>query len=59
MKEFNLNYEEIKEIRKALAIATNSIDIIENEEKFYFLESLYDKFRNAEESIEEEEEEIF
>lgn len=52
MKEFN--YEEIKEIRKALALAIQEIDVIEEENRFYLLENLYDKFRNEEERLEEE-----
>ena len=31
MKEFKLNLKEIKEIRKALALATQNIDCIEEE----------------------------
>lgn len=52
MKEFN--YEEIKEIRKALALAIEKIDAIVEEDRFYLLENLYDKFRDEEERLEEE-----
>ena len=55
MKEFKLNLKEIKEIRKALALATQNIDCIEEEEKYEEISKLYDLFEQAEEELEEEE----
>ena len=55
IKEFKLNLKEIKEIRKALALATQNIDCIEEEERYEEISKLYDLFEQAEEELEEEE----
>jgi len=55
MKEFKLNLKEIKEIRKALALATQNIDCIEEEERYEEISKLYDLFEQTEEELEEEE----
>ena len=54
MKEFKLNLKEIKEIRKALALATQTIDCIEEEERYEEISKLYDLFEQVEEELEEE-----
>ncbi len=54
MKEFKLNLKEIKEIRKALALATQNIDCIEEEERYEEISKLYDLFEQVEEELEEE-----
>lgn len=55
MKEFKLNLKEIKEIRKALALATQNIDCIEEEARYEEISKLYDLFEQTEEELEEEE----
>ena len=53
------NYNESKEIRKALALALEKMrenkEIEENEDRYYLLDSLYEKFSELEDELEEEE----
>lgn len=59
MKELkDFNYEEAKEIRKALSLAIDKMreenEIIKNEDRFYLLDNLYELFLAREEELEEE-----
>lgn len=53
------NYNESKKIRKALALALEKMrenkEIEENEDRYYLLDSLYEKFSELEDELEEEE----
>lgn len=56
MKELKVNYEQAKELRKAIALAIREIDCIEEEERFEILSGLYDDVAEVEEDLEESEE---
>ena len=52
------NYNESKEIRKALALAIDKMrennEIEEDEDRYYLLDSLYEKFSKLEDELEDE-----
>lgn len=53
-KELELSYNEIKSIRKALHLLSMEIDTDLNEDYYYFVSDLYDKFDNLETECENE-----
>lgn len=52
------NYNESKEIRKALALAINKMiennEVEENEDRYSLLDNLYDRFSELEDKLEDE-----
>lgn len=52
------NYNESKEIRKALALAINKMvednEVEENEDRYDLLDNLYDRFSKLEDELEDE-----
>lgn len=52
-----LNYEQIKELRKALGQQVCTIDCIDEHERYEVVGDLYDLFLDLEESLEPKEEE--
>ena len=57
MKELILNYEQAKELRRALGQAIRDIDCIKEEERYEIIGNLYDLVLDIEESLEEVDEE--
>ncbi len=54
-RTIELTYEQLNEMRKALSKHLGSIDFIRQEERYNFVESLYDMISDLEDELEEQE----